>query len=60
MLAGSGRPARRRRRSCRTTLEAAGVSFTGDTIDTGVCHMAFFADPGGNQLLLHARYVPRT
>jgi hypothetical protein len=26
--------------------------------DTGVCHMAFFADPDGNQLMLHHRYAP--
>ena len=43
----------------RTQLESAGVSFRGDTLDTGVCHMAFFADPDGNPLMLHGRYVPR-
>jgi predicted enzyme related to lactoylglutathione lyase len=26
--------------------------------DSGVCHMAFFADPDGNSLLLHRRYAP--
>ena len=31
----------------------------GDTFDTGVCHMAFFADPDGNALMLHHRYAPR-
>ena len=31
----------------------------GDTFDTGVCHMAFFADPDGNMLMLHHRYEPR-
>jgi catechol 2,3-dioxygenase-like lactoylglutathione lyase family enzyme len=25
--------------------------------DTGVCHMAFFADPDGNALILHHRYA---
>ena len=45
--------------SARARLEAAGVEFQGDTFDTGVCHMAFFADPNGNSLLLHSRYVPR-
>ena len=30
----------------------------GDTLDTGVCHMAIFADPGGNHLMLHCRYAP--
>jgi predicted enzyme related to lactoylglutathione lyase len=44
----------------RSTLEARGVSFNGDTFDTGVCYMAFFADPDGNQLMLHHRYVPRS
>ena len=44
----------------RTTLEGQGVEFSGDTLDTGVCHMAFFADPDGNALMLHHRYAPRT
>ena len=44
----------------RSQLEAAGVSFAGDTFDTGVCHMAFFSDPDGNALMLHHRYAPRT
>jgi predicted enzyme related to lactoylglutathione lyase len=44
----------------RTTLEGRGVEFQGDTFDTGVCHMAFFADPDGNPLMLHHRYAPRT
>jgi len=43
----------------RTTLEAAGVAFASDTTDTSVCHMAFFADPDGNALMLHHRYAPR-
>ncbi len=43
----------------RQELESRGVSFHGDTIDTGVCHMALFADPEGNELMLHHRYVPR-
>ena len=30
----------------------------GDTFDTGVCHMAFFTDPDGNDLMLHHRYAP--
>jgi len=42
----------------RRSLEAAGVEFQGDTIDTGVCHMALFADPDGNALMLHRRYAP--
>ena len=44
----------------RETLQARGVSFQGETFDTGVCHMAFFADPDGNALMLHHRYAPRT
>jgi len=43
----------------RATLEARGVQFGGDIFDTGVCHMAFFADPDGNPLMLHHRYAPR-
>jgi catechol 2,3-dioxygenase-like lactoylglutathione lyase family enzyme len=42
----------------RGLLEGAGIEFDGDTIDTGVCHMAFFNDPDGNSLVLHRRYVP--
>ena len=38
-------------------LEAAGVEFR-DTIDSGVCFQAFFADPDGNPLILHHRYAP--
>jgi catechol 2,3-dioxygenase-like lactoylglutathione lyase family enzyme len=41
----------------RRELEAKGVVFNGDVLDTGVCHMAFFADPDGNQLVLHRRYA---
>jgi len=44
----------------RATLEDRGVQFAGETFDTGVCHMAFFADPDGNALMLHHRYAPRT
>lgn len=43
----------------RAALEAKGVAFMMDTIDTGVCHMAFFADPDGNALMLHHRYAPK-
>jgi predicted enzyme related to lactoylglutathione lyase len=44
----------------RAALEERGVQFHGDTLDTGVCHMAFFADPDGNALMLHHRYAPRS
>ncbi|MGZ8667768.1 MAG: VOC family protein [Solirubrobacterales bacterium] len=43
----------------RAKLESRGVSFAADTMDTGVCHMAFFKDPDGNALMLHHRYAPR-
>lgn len=46
--------------AARIELEGRGVVFFGDTIDTGVCHMAFFADPDGNHLMLHHRYAPAT
>ena len=46
--------------AARETLERGGIEFAGDTFDTGVCHMAFFADPDGNALMLHHRYAPRT
>jgi predicted enzyme related to lactoylglutathione lyase len=45
--------------AARAALEERGVSFAADTLDTGVCHMAFFADPDGNALMLHRRYAPR-
>jgi predicted enzyme related to lactoylglutathione lyase len=46
--------------AARATLEDRGVQFMGEILDTGVCHMAFFADPDGNALMLHHRYAPRT
>jgi catechol 2,3-dioxygenase-like lactoylglutathione lyase family enzyme len=45
--------------AAKAELEAQGVEFFGDIIDTGVCHMAFFRDPDGNDLMLHHRYAPR-
>jgi catechol 2,3-dioxygenase-like lactoylglutathione lyase family enzyme len=42
----------------RAKLEADGVEFDGDLLDTGVCHMAFFKDSEGNALMLHRRYAP--
>jgi catechol 2,3-dioxygenase-like lactoylglutathione lyase family enzyme len=44
--------------TARSELEARGVEFIGDVLDTGVCHMAFFRDPDGNDLMLHSRYKP--
>jgi predicted enzyme related to lactoylglutathione lyase len=46
--------------AARATLEQRGVTFAGDVFDTGVCHMAFFADPDGNALMLHSRYAARS
>jgi predicted enzyme related to lactoylglutathione lyase len=43
--------------AARTALEARGVTFFGETMDSGVCHMAHFADPDGNVLMLHHRYA---
>jgi predicted enzyme related to lactoylglutathione lyase len=45
--------------AARSELESRGVQFAADTIDSGVCHMAFFSDPDGNGLLLHHRYASR-
>ena len=42
----------------RGALEAKGVEFEGEILDTGVCHMAFFRDSEGNALMLHRRYAP--
>jgi catechol 2,3-dioxygenase-like lactoylglutathione lyase family enzyme len=45
--------------AARAELESKGVTFQGETLDTGVCHMAMFTDPDGNELMLHHRYSPR-
>jgi catechol 2,3-dioxygenase-like lactoylglutathione lyase family enzyme len=45
--------------AARAELEAKGVEFKGETLDTGVCHMALFTDPDGNDVMLHNRYAPR-
>jgi catechol 2,3-dioxygenase-like lactoylglutathione lyase family enzyme len=44
--------------TARAELEEKGVQFQGEILDTGVCHMAFFADSEGNALMLHRRYAP--
>jgi len=44
--------------AARAELESQGVDFRGDTMDSGVCHMAHFADPDGNALMFHHRYAP--
>jgi predicted enzyme related to lactoylglutathione lyase len=44
--------------AARWELESRGVEFAAPTIDSGVCHMAYFHDPDGNALMLHHRYAP--
>lgn len=43
--------------AAKERLEAAGVEFVGDVIDSGVCHQQMFRDPDGNMLDLHHRYA---
>src|SRR3954465_1272485 len=45
--------------AARGDLEARGVKFAADTMDSGVCHMAHFHDPDGNALMFHHRYAPK-
>ena len=42
--------------AAKAELESRGVEFV-NTLDSGVCHMAFFADPDGNALMIHHRYA---
>ena len=44
--------------AAQAELEGKGVKFQMDTLDSGVCHMAAFADPDGNVLMIHKRYAP--
>jgi predicted enzyme related to lactoylglutathione lyase len=44
--------------AARARLEAEGVQFVSDLIDSGFCHQAIFLDPAGNALDLHHRYAP--
>ena len=44
--------------AAQAELSSRGVEFLGTT-DTGVCKMAFLADPDDNALMLHSRYAPR-
>jgi predicted enzyme related to lactoylglutathione lyase len=44
--------------AARAQLEAQGVRFVSDMIDSGFCHQAIFLDPAGNALDLHHRYAP--
>jgi predicted enzyme related to lactoylglutathione lyase len=45
--------------AARAGLEARGIEFEGDLIDSGVCFMATFRDPDGNSLMFHHRYAPK-
>jgi catechol 2,3-dioxygenase-like lactoylglutathione lyase family enzyme len=42
--------------AARAELEAKGVEFDGETIETSVCRQAWFKDPDGNALMLHRRF----
>jgi catechol 2,3-dioxygenase-like lactoylglutathione lyase family enzyme len=42
--------------AARAELEARGVAFDGETIETSVCRQAWFKDPDGNALMLHRRF----
>jgi catechol 2,3-dioxygenase-like lactoylglutathione lyase family enzyme len=44
--------------AARAELEARGIEFKGETLDSGVCFQAFFDDPDGNALAIHHRYAP--
>jgi len=45
--------------AARERLEAEGVRFVTETMDSGVCHQAIFLDPAGNSLAIHHRYAPK-
>jgi predicted enzyme related to lactoylglutathione lyase len=45
--------------AAREQLEAEGVRFVTETMDSGVCHQAIFLDPAGNSLAIHHRYAPK-
>src|SRR5918999_2251163 len=44
--------------AAKAELEARGVAFRTETIDSGVCWQAHFEDPDGNALAIHHRYAP--
>jgi catechol 2,3-dioxygenase-like lactoylglutathione lyase family enzyme len=46
--------------AARSELESRGIDFQGETIDSGVCHQAYFQDQDGNALILHHRYAPHS
>jgi catechol 2,3-dioxygenase-like lactoylglutathione lyase family enzyme len=41
----------------RTRLEAEGITFQVEKLDSGTCHQAIFSDPDGNPLILHHKYA---
>jgi catechol 2,3-dioxygenase-like lactoylglutathione lyase family enzyme len=43
--------------AARGALEERGVTFRGETLDSGVCYQAFFQDPDGNMLAIHHNYA---
>ena len=43
--------------AAREQLQAQGVEFTGEIIDSGFGHQAIVKDPAGNTLDLHHRYA---
>lgn len=43
--------------AAKSELEGKGVEFAIDTIDSGVCHQAYFKDSEGNVLGIHNRYA---
>lgn len=45
--------------AAKAELEARGVTFAPETVDSGVCKQGFFHDTEGNLLAIHHRYVPR-
>jgi catechol 2,3-dioxygenase-like lactoylglutathione lyase family enzyme len=45
--------------AAKAELESRGIEFRGETLDSGVCYQAFFADPDGNSLAIHHRYAPK-
>ncbi len=42
--------------TAKAELEAAGVEFITDKIESPVCHQAYFKDPDGNVLGIHRRF----
>ena len=45
--------------AAKAELESRGITFKGETLDSGVCFQAFFEDPDGNSLAIHHRYAPK-